>query len=75
MCSKPDSCVSDLGSIPGQGNFLENFIVLNSSKIRWELWKNSTVYFTHRLNVPEHQIICCVSRVTMKIDTLQKHDF
>ena len=32
MVSKPDSCASDLGSIPGQGNIFENFILLNSSK-------------------------------------------
>ena len=39
MASKPDYCASNLGSIPGQVNFLENFILLNSSKIRRELWK------------------------------------
>ena len=39
MVSKPDSCASELGSIPGRDNFLENFILLNSSKIRQEFWK------------------------------------
>ena len=37
MVSKPDCYASDLGSIPGQVNFLENYILLNSSKIRREL--------------------------------------
>ena len=37
MVSMPDCCASNLGSIPGQVNFLENFILLNSSKIRREL--------------------------------------
>ena len=37
MVSKPDCCAGDLSSIPGQVNFLENFILLNSSKIRREL--------------------------------------
>ena len=43
MVSKQDCCASDLDSIPGQVNFLENFILLNSSKIRRELWKNTNV--------------------------------
>ena len=37
MVSKPDCCARDLGSIPGQVNFLENFILSNSFKIRREL--------------------------------------
>ena len=37
MVSKPDCCASDLGSIPGQVNFLENFILLNSSKNKRKL--------------------------------------
>ena len=45
---KPDCCASDLGSIPGQVNILENFILLNSSKIRWELWKISIVDYSKR---------------------------
>ena len=37
VVSMSDCYASDLGSIPGQVNFLENFILLNSSKIIGEL--------------------------------------
>ena len=43
MFSMSDCYASNLGSIPSQVNFLEIFILLNSSKIRRELRKNSNV--------------------------------
>ena len=67
MITKHDSCASDLGSIPGQVNFLENFILLNSSKIRTDLIKKTQMTLTRPISCTLiiHIAILSIDKITM----------